>query len=104
MPLVRFQVPLPFEQGIIFPMQPELFDNLQAPQPRRFQSPLFPSRFLRVRIAYEDLIFGGLSLVLVLLAGFCIGVERGKKLVFFAPAAPVREDLRVPLPDRKSVV
>jgi len=53
--------------------------------------PLFPHRFIRVRIAYEDVIFCALSLVLVLLAGFCLGVERGKHI----SAAPF---------ERKSVV
>ncbi|GEM_PF-2426943 len=62
-------------------MQPELFQDLPTePQGRRFHPPLFPSRFLRVRVAYEDLIFGVLSLLLILLAGFCLGVERGKRM------------------------
>ena len=46
----------------------------------RFQLPVFPGRFLRFRVAYEDLIFGTLALALVLLAGFCLGIERGKHL------------------------
>ena len=63
-------------------MQPELFQEIQAQAPsRRFQVPLFPHRFLRVRLAYEDVIFFSLSLVLILLAGFCLGVERGRWLV-----------------------
>ncbi len=62
-------------------MQPELFHDLQSePEPRRIHPPLFPHRFLRVRVAYEDLIFSVLSLILILLAGFCLGVERGKHL------------------------
>ncbi|MBI3322786.1 MAG: SPOR domain-containing protein [Candidatus Omnitrophica bacterium] len=49
---------------------------------------MFPGRFLRVRVAYEDLIFGTLALALVLLGGFCLGVERGKRLgVGVAPLA-----------------
>ncbi len=32
-------------------------------------------------MAYEDLIFSGLSFVLLLLIGFCLGVERGKRLM-----------------------
>ena len=62
-------------------MQPELFQDYE-PDPRlkkRFP-PLFPHRFVRVRVAYEDIIFATLSLVLILLAGFCLGVERGKGL------------------------
>lgn len=31
-------------------------------------------------MAYEDLIFGTLTLALVLLGGFCLGVERGKRV------------------------
>lgn len=60
-------------------MQPELFREVEFDQrPRRFQAPLFPHRFLRLRVAYEDLIFVTLGLILALLAGFCLGVERGK--------------------------
>ncbi len=47
--------------------------------------PLFPSRFLRLRVAYEDLIFAALGLVLLLLGGFCLGVERGKRLATDGP-------------------
>ncbi len=62
-------------------MQPELFEDLRAePQSRGFHPPLFPHRFIRLRIAYEDLIFAALSLILLLLGGFCLGVERGKRL------------------------
>lgn len=71
-------------------MQPELFEDLQGiyPKPRRSQPPLFPSRFVRLRVAFEDLIFMGLSLVLLMLGGFCVGVERGKQLTL-ARAAPM---------------
>ena len=69
-------------------MQPELFQELELqPRSHRFQMPLFPSRFLRLRVAYEDLIFVALILVLLLLAGFCLGVERGKRLAV-VPLAP----------------
>ncbi|MBI3615943.1 MAG: SPOR domain-containing protein [Candidatus Omnitrophica bacterium] len=62
-------------------MQPELFRDLEGEaQLKRGHPPLFPHQYLRVRVAYEDLIFSGLSLVLILLAGFCMGVERGKRL------------------------
>ena len=61
-------------------MQPELFNDLVPVRGLRRQShpPLFPSHFLRVRVAYEDLIFSVLAIILILLAGFCLGVERGK--------------------------
>ena len=61
--------------------QPELFpDSPSESRNKRLQFPLFPGRFLRLRVAYEDLIFCALGLVLVLLAGFCLGVERGRAL------------------------
>ncbi|MBI3333263.1 MAG: SPOR domain-containing protein [Candidatus Omnitrophica bacterium] len=70
-------------------MQEELFQDLEAqPRLRRSAAPLFPQRFLRVRVAYEDLIFSSLSFLLVLLAGFCLGVERGKRLADHPVAAP----------------
>lgn len=70
-------------------MQPELFDLQAEPHSRGFQPPLFPRRFIRLRIAYEDLIFAALGLILVLLGGFCLGVERGKRLeVHPSVAAP----------------
>lgn len=62
--------------------QAELFPDVPSQQrTKRFQLPLFAGRFLRLRVAYEDLIFCTLGLVLVLLAGFCLGVERGRGLV-----------------------
>ncbi len=63
-------------------LQPELFDDLQ-PQQRPKHAPFsaFPGRFLRLKVAYEDVLFATLGLVLVLLAGFCLGIERGKRLV-----------------------
>ena len=61
--------------------QPELFKDLQPGQkPKQFQLSSFPGRFLRLRVAYEDAVFTLLGLVLVVLAGFCLGVERGKHL------------------------
>ncbi len=60
---------------------PELFPDLQAGQkPQHFQLLHFPGRFLRFRVAYEDAVFTLLGLILVLLAGFCVGVERGKRM------------------------
>ena len=64
-------------------MQQELFSELSRKpesRPSRFHFPLFPGRFLTVKVAYEDLVCGLLSLVLLLLGGFCLGVERGKQL------------------------
>lgn len=62
-------------------MQQELFRDLKTqPEFQRNLPPLFPHRFLRLRVAYEDLIFGVMALTLVVLGGFCLGVERGKDL------------------------
>jgi len=62
--------------------QPELFQDLSTEhKPKRFQLPSLAGRFLRVKVAYEDLIFFSLAILLVLLGGFCLGVERGKQLV-----------------------
>ncbi len=63
-------------------MQPELFPNLPvSSEPKNGYPALFPRRYLRIRVAYENLIFSSLALLLALLAGFCVGVERGKRLV-----------------------
>ncbi|MBI1953226.1 MAG: SPOR domain-containing protein [Candidatus Omnitrophica bacterium] len=68
-------------------MQEELFDELKAePKPKGITPLFFPHRFLRVRIAYEDLVCAILGLSLLVLGGFCVGVERGKALTV-APAA-----------------
>ncbi len=65
----------------------ELFPGLPGqPGPKRSAwLSTFPGRFLRLKVAYEDLVFAGLGLVLVMLAGFCLGVERGKQLGVPAP-------------------
>lgn len=66
--------------------QPELFEEVSSDlRPRRSPFPLFPGRSLRIQVAYEDLLFGALGLILVLLGGFCLGVERGKGLTFRQP-------------------
>jgi len=71
--------------------QQELFQDqeLQNEQGVRTRTPVFAGRYLRTKVAYEDLIFGGLSLVLVLLAVFCVGVERGKLLAGSEGGVPV---------------
>ena len=83
--------------------QPELFRDLPSDQkPKHFQFANFPGRFLRLRVAYEDAVFTLLGLVLVVLAGFCIGVERGKRLgpqaeiVSAEGVATARENVPVP--------
>ncbi len=92
-------------------MQPDLFGDLRAePHSRGFQPPLFPHRFIRLRVAYEDLIFSVLGLILLLLGGFCFGVERGKQLevhpVVAAPQPNVVPPpvMAIPAPSVKVVV
>ena len=66
--------------------QPELFSEVSSDsRPQRSPFPLFPGRSLRFQVAYEDLLFGALGLILILLGGFCLGVERGKGLVLRQP-------------------
>ena len=73
-------------------MQQELFQDLKTQSVvQRNLPPLFPHRFLRLRVAYEDLIFGAMALVLVVLGGFCLGVERGKHLTIGAGFSVVQE-------------
>lgn len=62
-------------------LQPELFQDLQSEQKsKQFEFSPFAGRFLRVKVAYEDAVFTVLGALLVILAGFCLGVERGKQL------------------------
>lgn len=64
-------------------MQQELFEGLQVQRPRggRLPLPIFQERVLTLRVAQEDLVCGALILLLLMLGGFCVGVERGKQLV-----------------------
>lgn len=65
-------------------MRTELFEDLETQQKsKRFHIALFPGRFLAFKVAYEDLVCGVLIFVLLLLGGFCLGVERGKQLAGF---------------------
>jgi cell division septation protein DedD len=75
-------------------MQEELFDELKPePKPKGITPLFFPHRFLRVRVAYEDLVCAILGFSLLVLGGFCVGVERGKVLAA-APAA-----VKLPAPE-----
>ena len=83
--------------------QPELFGDLPPDRkPKHLQFANFPGRFLRLRVAYEDAVFTLLGLVLVVLAGFCLGVERGKQLgpqlqiVSAVGVATARESVVIP--------
>lgn len=99
-------------------LQPEFFPDLPPDQkPKHFQFVNFPGRFFRLRVAYEDAVFTVLGLLLVVLAGFCLGVERGKQLgpqmevvsmagVATAQNLPVAESVRPAVPaaaPRKSI-
>ncbi len=84
-------------------LQPEFFPDLPTDQkPKRFPFANFPGSFLRLRVATEDAVFMLLGLVLVVLAGFCFGVERGKQvgpqlqLVSEAGVATARESVTIP--------
>ncbi len=61
-------------------MQSELFVDLQSEKQKAFHFPTFAGRFLHLKVAYEDIVFGLLGLMLVVLASFCLGVERGKQI------------------------
>lgn len=65
------------------PQQPELFGEFQQARPtpwwgRRWR---LPQRFLVLRMAYEDLILAAVGALMVVVLGFCAGVERGRHLV-----------------------
>lgn len=78
-------------------MQPELFPAQSFPRAHAQRPVLFPHRFFRIRVAYEDLICVLLGVTLLLLAGFCLGVERGKKLTA-AALHPADERVASPPP------
>ncbi len=61
-------------------MQSELFVDLHSEKKKSFHFPTFAGRFLHLKVAYEDIVFGLLGLMLVVLASFCLGIERGKQL------------------------
>lgn len=84
-------------------MQPELFEDLDGvARSRSAQRPLFPYRFLRVRVAYEDIVFAALGILLVLLAGFCLGVERGKLVTaLHTTPVPVVSSVGAELPTKE---
>lgn len=70
--------------------QPELFQEFQAPTKPPWWSRYWrPSqRFMVLRLAHEDLILGVIGAIMVVMLGFCLGVERGKRLVLVASVAP----------------
>lgn len=72
--------------------QPELFEQFDAPTRPSWWARYWRSapRFLVLRVAYEDLLLAAIAAVMVLVVGFCFGVERGKRLVVASvPAASV---------------
>ena len=71
------------------PQQPELFGQFQQARPtpwwgRRWR---LPQRFVVLRLAYEDLVLAAVGALMVVVLGFCAGVERGRYLVV-AQVAP----------------
>ena len=68
--------------------QPELFGEFQQVRPtpwwgRRWR---FPQRFVVLRVAYEDLVLAAVGALMVIVLGFCAGVERGRSLVVASAA------------------
>lgn len=78
--------------------QPELFQEFQAPTKPPWWARYWSTsqRFLVLRLAHEDLILSAIGAIMVVVLGFCVGVERGKHLVvasvspraISAPVAP----------------
>lgn len=69
--------------------QPELFDQFEAPTRPSWWARYWRNvpRFLVLRLAYEDLLLTAIAAVMVVVVSFCLGVERGKRVVV-ALAAP----------------
>ena len=100
--------------------QPELFQEFQQPPRPPWWARYWrlPHRYLTFRVAYEDLIVATIGGLMVVVLGFCLGVERGKHLVAAttaatesptpmpAPVAPVpaMPEIHVPAPARAPVV
>ena len=63
--------------------QPELFREFEPPAKPPWWAKYWrpPQRFVVLRLAHEDLILGVIGALMVVIVGFCLGVERGKQLV-----------------------
>ena len=63
--------------------QPELFNEFQAPTKPPWWARYWrtPQRFLVLRLAHEDMVLGAIGAIMVVMLGFCVGVERGKRIV-----------------------
>jgi len=82
-------------------LQPELFHEFQQAATRPWWARRWrpPQRYLILRVAYEDLILAAIGGLMILVLGFCAGVERGKRMTVasallgspgsLAPTAPV---------------
>lgn len=92
--------------------QPELFPSYQPPARPPWWSRYFktPQRQVVVALAQEDLILAAIGGLMVVVVGFCLGVERGKRLdvvvsgpssVTTAPVATVLPQQPVVLPAMK---
>ena len=73
--------------------QPELFNQFQAPSrppwwARYWRS---PQRFLVLRIGYEDVVLAAIGGLMVVVLGFCLGVERGRSIAFARASSDTRE-------------
>lgn len=76
-------------------VQKELFDEFKAPRRRIRQQPYPPSRAHKVlNISYEQFIFVGIAVIMLMVLVFSLGVERGKRLVAQPAAEKVAEQLK----------
>lgn len=78
--------------------QPELFGQFEAPSRPSWWMRYWRSvpRFLVLRVAYEDLLLTAIAAVMVLVVGFCLGVERGKRVVVALATPAVAQPLPAP--------
>ncbi|MBI4227490.1 MAG: hypothetical protein HY600_04335, partial [Candidatus Omnitrophica bacterium] len=70
--------------------QPELFTEFQAPSKPPWWARYWrvPQRFVVMRLAAEDLVLAAIAALMIMVLGFCLGVERGKRLIATAYSAP----------------
>ncbi len=76
-------------------VQKELFDEFKAPRRRIRQQPYPPSKAHKaLNISYEQVIFVGIAVIMLMVLVFSLGVERGKRLVSQPAAKKTVEPLK----------
>lgn len=72
--------------------QPELFQEFQQPPRPRWWARYWklPRRYVLVRLAHEDCVLLAIGALMVVVLGFCLGVERGKLIVAMAEPPPAK--------------